>query len=61
MEIKDPVTLTADYIRQSKENFLLTFKGEPHWFPKDQVDYNQDSKELIAPRKLLAKKFPGEF
>jgi len=54
------ITIEADFIRKTKDQWCLQYKGEPIWFPKKHVTFNQEKKELECPRWLLKEKFPNE-
>ena len=59
-EIKDPIIIEADFVKETKESFLLDCEGDQEWFPKSQVNFDAEKKELECPRWLLNKKFPDE-
>ncbi|WP_456867565.1 hypothetical protein [Galbibacter sp. BG1] len=59
-EIKNSVIIAASFIRESTNSLYLDCEGDPKWFPKSQVNFNQEKEELEAPKWLLKKTFPGE-
>jgi len=59
-EIKDGITIEADLIRETKDSFYLDCEGDPVWFPKSQVIFDPDKKQVEVPRWLMKEKFPNE-
>jgi len=59
-ELKDSVIIEADFIRETKDSFYLDCEGDPVWFPKKEVNFFPERKELECPKWLLKKKFPNE-
>jgi len=59
-DVKDPITIEADYIRETAKSYHLDCEGDLEWFAKSQVYFDRPGKELTAPRWLLNEKFPGE-
>ncbi len=59
-EIKDGIVIEADFIRETKDSWYLDCEGDPTWFPKKSVNFNQEKKELECPSLLLKEKFPNE-
>lgn len=57
-EIKNPIIIKAEYIRETKDSLYLDCEGDLEWFPKSQVNFNQEKQELEAPKWLLEQKFP---
>lgn len=60
VEIADPVIISATLVKETDKSLLLDCEGDQVWFPKSQVNFNDDKKELEAPRWLLKEKFPNE-
>lgn len=58
-EIKNPIIIEADFIRESRDSLYLDCEGDLEWFPKSQVNFDVKKKELEAPKWLLEKKFPN--
>lgn len=59
-EIKNPIIIEADFMRETKNSLLLDCEGDVEWFPKSQVNFDREKKELEAPKWLLQEKFPLE-
>lgn len=60
IQIKDPIIIEADFIRETKDSLFLDCEGDLEWFPKSQVNFDAEKKELECPRWILNKKFPNE-
>lgn len=52
------ITITASYIRETKDSLRLDCEGDSEWFPKSQVTFDAEKNSLSAPRWLLEQKFP---
>lgn len=59
-EIKDAIIIQAEFIRETKDSFYLDCEGDPEWFPKSEVNFDQEKQELECPKWILKKKFPNE-
>ena len=59
-EIKDGITIEADFIRETKDSYYLDCEGDPTWFPKSQVIFDPDKKQVEVPKWLMKEKFPNE-
>ena len=57
-EIKNAIIIKAEFMRQTKNSYLLDCEGDVVWFPKSQVNFNTEKNELEAPKWLLEEKFP---
>lgn len=51
-------TIEAKLIRETEKSFYLDCEGDYAWFPKSQVEFNEQKEELKAPLWLLKEKFP---
>lgn len=51
-------TIEAKLIRETEKSFYLDCEGDLAWFPKSQVEFNEEKEELKAPLWLLKDKFP---
>lgn len=58
-EIKNPIIIKAEFVRESRNSYYLNCEGDLEWFPKSQVNFDSKKQELEAPKWLLEKKFPG--
>lgn len=56
--IKDAIIIKATFIRETKNSFYLDCEGDPVWFPKSQVNFDQKKEELEIPKWLAKEKFP---
>lgn len=52
--------IQADYIRENSKSILFECEGSLEWFPKKEISFDKEKKELDAPNWLLRKIFPGE-
>lgn len=58
-ELKNPIIIQAEFIRETKNSFLLDCEGDVVWFPKSQVNFDKEGESLEAPKWLLEEKFPA--
>jgi hypothetical protein len=56
----DTIVIEAEFIRETKTSMLMDCEGDPEWFPKSQVTFNAEKKELTLPIWLARKTFPNE-
>lgn len=59
-EIKDGIIIQAKFIRETKDSYYLDCEGDLVWFPKSQVNFNQEKESVEVPRWLIKKTFPNE-
>lgn len=59
-DIKNPIIIQAEFIRETKDSILFDCEGDPEWFPKKEIEFDAEKQELTAPKWLLKKKFPNE-
>lgn len=59
-EIKDSIIIQAKFIRETKDSYFLDCEGDPTWFPKSKINFNQEKEELELPKWLAKDKFPNE-
>lgn len=59
-EIPDSIIIEAELISETDKAWYLNCEGDKAWFPKSQVNFDNEAKELEAPRRLLKEKFPKE-
>jgi len=52
--------IEAEWIRDSSKSSLYDCEGDHQWFPKKEVKYDEEKKELEVPDWLLKKTFPGK-
>lgn len=52
--------IEAEWIRDSAKSSQYNCEGDLVWFPKKEVKYDDEKKELEVPDWLLKKTFPGE-
>jgi len=57
-EIENGIIIQAEFMRETKDSYLLDCEGDVEWFPKSQVNFDKEKNELEAPKWLLQKKFP---
>lgn len=60
-EIKDSVIIEAELIQETPNAFELDCEGDVNWFPKSQVNFDQEKNELELPKWMAIQKFPNEF
>lgn len=48
----------VEYVRQTKDNFILSWGGALESYPKNKCNYNVETKQLFIPRRIMQKKFP---
>lgn len=59
-EIEKSCIIKAEYIRETKDSWLLDCEGDVEWFPKSEVYFDKDKQELELPKWLYQEKFPNE-
>ena len=59
-QIVDSVTIQAEYLRETPKSIRLDCEGDSEWFPKSQVNFDQEKNELTLPKWLHREKFPNE-
>jgi hypothetical protein len=56
----DLIIIEAEFIRETKNSMLMDCEGHPEWFPKSEVTFDAEKKELSLPKWLAKKTFPNE-
>lgn len=59
-DIEDPITIQAEFIRESVNSGFYNCEGDFKWFPKSQIHFDPEKSELTAPKWLMKKQFPNE-
>ena len=61
INIDDPTIIEATLVTETDKALLLDCEGDEHWFPKSQVNFDENKKELELPTWLFNKTFPDEI